>query len=276
MAPRPLPPIHQAVDTGGQWIMAVGTCLVLVAAVILTVRLARRLGSVWPIVILASAGLASLCEPLYDNAFNLWFYDGPKTWALYRAFGGNPQPFWVPVTYVWVYGAQALWVWNRLSRGASRQDITKLIVTLWAVFTGFELVGINLGTYTYYGQHPFRLADFPVWLSLANVAIVVLVGIAVWKLQPLLSGLRQASLLVVVPAMFCLVSFGTSFPTLVVISHTNSSPALMWAAGAFSMLLGVMIISLATLAVPAAPARETARTQTPGDPAPSPLRVAAD
>jgi hypothetical protein len=253
--------VTQPVSTGGQLIMAVGTTAVMVLAVAWTVRLAARQRAVWPVVILVSGGFASLLEAIYDNAFNLWFYAGPEVFAGYDGFGIH-VPWWVPVTYVWVYGAQAVWVATRIDGGASRRDILRYAALLWCVFTGFELVGTNLGTYGYFGEHPYRVAGFPIWVSVANTAIVVVAAVGITRLRPLLPGARTWAMIVLIPAAFALGTFAPSFPTLEIISHPAPNPLLMWVSATVSMLLGAVVCYLACLPLPAtrtAPARDAAR-----------------
>jgi len=245
----PYPPVTQPVNATGQLIMAVGTTVVMVLASGWTLRLAARRRAVWPLVILISAGFCSLMEAIYDNAFNLWFYTGPEVFAGYTGFGIH-VPWWVPVTYVWVYGAQAVWLAERIDAGATRQDVLRYSGLLWCVFTGFEIVGTNVGTYGYFGAHPYRVAGFPIWVSVANTGIVVVAAVAITWLRPLLPGVRAWALVVLMPAAFALATFAPSFPTLVLISHPDPDPLLMWVAASMSMLLGALVCYLACLPLP--------------------------
>lgn len=260
----PYAPVTVPVNTTGQLIMAVGTTLVMVLAVAWTLRLAARERTVWPVVILVSAGFCSLFEAIYDNAFNLWFYTGPEVYAGYDGFGIH-VPWWVPVTYVWVYGAQAVWLATRIDAGATRRDIGRYSALLWCVFTGFEMVGTNLGTYGYFGEHPYRLAGFPIWVSVANTAIVVVAAVLITRLRPLLPGPRAWAMIVLVPAAFALGTFTASFPTLEIISRPHPDPLLMWFSATVSMLLGAVVCYLACLPLPArdAVAVDNALTMTP-------------
>lgn len=246
----PYPQVTQPVNTTGQLIMAIGTTAVMLAAVAWTIRLARRQRAVWPVVILVSGLFASLLEAIYDNAFNLWFYTGPEVFGGYDGFGIH-VPWWVSVTYVWVYGAQAVWLATRIDGGATRRDILRYAALLWWVFTGFELVGTNLGTYGYFGAHPYRVTGFPVWVSVANTAIVVVAAVAITRMRPMLPGARAWAMIVLVPGAFALGTFTPSFPTLEIISHPEPDPVLLWASATLSMLLGGLVCYLACLPLPA-------------------------
>ncbi|MBA3741980.1 hypothetical protein [Sporichthya sp.] len=249
LAAIPYPPTEKTVDTTGQWVMALGTSAALAVALVLTISFAVRRREAWPIVILISAAFCSLMEAIYDNSFNLWFYTGPDFFTGYSGMGIH-VPWWVPVTYVWVYGAQAVWLAHRIESGATRRDVSLYSVALWVVFTGFEMVGTNVGTYDYFGEHPYRVAGFPIWVSVANTGIVVVAAVAVTKLRHLLPGFRIWALLVLMPGAFGLATFAPSFMTIEVISHENPNTALMWISATGSMVLGATLCYLACLFVP--------------------------
>jgi hypothetical protein len=256
----PYPPVIQPVNTTGQLIMAVGTTVVMLLAVAWTLRLAARRKQVWPVVIVVSAGFCSLMEAIYDNAFNLWFYTGPDVFPGYDGFGIHVA-WWVSVTYVWVYGVQAVWLATRIDAGASRRDIGRYSALLWCVFTAFEMVGTNLGTYGYFGEHPYRVAGFPIWVSVANTAIVVVAAALITRLRPLLPGARAWAMIVLVPAAFALGTFTSSFPTLEIISHPDPNPLLMWVSATVSMVLGAVVCYLACLPLPAERTTSSARNR---------------
>lgn len=257
----PVPPVDQALDTTGQAVLTVVTALAAVVALTLIVRMAHRERTVWPIVTAFSGILCLGLEPLYDRLFNIWFYDAGDVWKAYTTYG-MAQPVWVPITYLWCYGSLAVYAARRVDRGLTRRDALRLTGIFLAVYTAFEFVGINLGVYGYFGPHPFRVLDFPVWLSVANASIGLIAGIAIARLRPRLDGRQIWALLPVVPAVFAMVSFGGAFPALVAMNMPDAPAALVWAAAVASMALECSMLHLAALLLPAE-TRATRRASLP-------------
>jgi hypothetical protein len=245
----PVPPVNHPLDTGGQLFLTVATTLAGVVALTLIARMVRRERTVWPVVVVASGILCLFLEPVYDQLFNIWFYDNGEVWEFYTAWG-MAQPIWVPLTYLWCYGSLAIDTARRVDRGLTRGGAVKLAGVFLLIYVTFEVIGINLGVYTYFGPHPFRVANFPIWVSISNAVIGVVAGIAVARLRPLLPGRSVWALLPVVPAVFAMVSFGGSFPALVAMNMPDPPTALVWAAAVLSMALAAATLYLASLLLP--------------------------
>jgi hypothetical protein len=245
----PLPPVEHPLDTTGQTLLTIATSVVALGFVLLTVRLCRRRHMWAPAWLMASGVLCLVLEPVYDDQFHIWFYDRGEMWGTYSAYGMT-QPVWVPITYAWCYGGLALLVWRRVVDGCTRAALLRMTGMLWAIFTVFELVGINLGVYTYFGEHPFRVFGLPIWVEIPNTVLTVVAAVAFARLEPVLRGAGRASLLAVVPAAFAMLSFGAAFPTLVVISEVDRSTPLVYGATVLSLALAVAMLHLAVQAVP--------------------------
>jgi hypothetical protein len=254
----PSPPVEHVLNTGGQLTMTIGTSIVAVGFYVFAVRMARRERSPWPVIVMLGSALCMLLEPVYDANFHVWFYDRGEIWGLYSAYGMT-QPIWVPITYLWVYGGLALLVCRHLIRGGSRRDMGRLIVVVFTVFSLFELIGINLDTYEYYGPHPFRVMGFPLWLSVMNTTVSITAGVAVYRLLPVVRGAERWLLLVVVPASFAMMEF-LAFPALVVI-NTDDPP--MWLVYAAVLLAVAISCAAQRLVLKAVPEHRRA----PADPA---------
>ena len=243
-----MPPVGHELNVAGQVGMTIGTSIVAIGFYVFAVRLARRERSIWPIAVMLSSALRMLLEPIYDANFHVWFYDVGRIWGLYSSYGMT-QPIWVPITYLWVYGGLALLICRHLIAGGSRRDMGRLTLVLFSVFTAFELIGINLGTYEYYGPHPFRVMGFPVWLSVMNTTVSVVAGVAVFRLLPVLRGAETWALLVVVPASFAMMEF-TAFPALVVINADGPPMWLVYASSVVAMAVCYLTQRLVLKAVP--------------------------
>lgn len=249
----PAPPVDLPLNTTGQTVLTVLTSVVAIGFLGFTAAQCRRLRSGMPALITASGFVCFLLEPIYDDQFHIWFHDRGARWGLYQAYGMD-QPVWVPITYLWCYGGLALLVWRRSRAGATREQVLRLAGTLLAVFLAFELIGINLGVYTYYGPQAFRVLGLPIWIEVPNTVLCVVAGVAFARLEPLTSGIGRLSSIAVVPAAFAMLSFGASFPALLTMSRTDASTPLVYVAAVVSVALALAVLHLALLAVPARPA----------------------
>jgi hypothetical protein len=117
-----------------------------------------------------------------------------------------------------------------------RVDIFKYAGLTFVTTAVFEIAAINLGLYTYYGPRPFRLFDYPLWISVMEAAQITgfAVVATVFK-QRSAGGLSVLGLFVLYPAHFAYALLGAGFPALIAINMDAPSTALVWATGVISM-----------------------------------------
>lgn len=245
----PVPPNDVPVNATGQLIMTILVVIALLGVAYGAARMSLRLHSWGPVVTLAGSMLAGFMEPMYCSAMHLWYYR-PGQWNLYTAMG-NSQPVWSWLSYGAFYGGLTLLIWWRVEQGATRATIARLGGVLVLIGIATEIVCIQLGTYEYYGPHPFRVASFPLWISVANAAIGIVGGIVAARLRPLLPGPQSLAYIALVPATMTAIQFGTGFMALDVINTPNPSSALMYVTAIVSMALAVTITFIALKLVPA-------------------------
>jgi hypothetical protein len=260
----PVPPYEVPVNTTGQLIMTVLVVAALVVAAFSAVRMSRRLSSWGPVATLTGSLIAGFIEPMYCVTMHLWYYT-PGQWTMYSAFGQS-QPIWSWLSYGAFYGGLTLIIWWRVEQGATASSIWRLAGMLVAIGIATEIVCIQLGTYEYYGAHPFRVASFPLWIAVANSAIGIVGGIIAARLRPVLTGHRAWAMVALVPAVMPAIQIGTNFLALDVISNAKPAPVLMYATAIVSMALSVTTVYIAIKSLPA----HAARTEDD-----SPQRVAA-
>jgi hypothetical protein len=121
-------------------------------------------------------------------------------------------------------------------------------------------VCIQLGTYEYYGEHPFRVASFPVWIAFANSAIGVVGGIIAARLRPLLTGAGAWAMVALVPAVMPAMQIGTGFLALDVINTPEPSMLLLYLTGIASIGLACTSIFIAVKLLPERHTRATLET----------------
>jgi len=245
----PIPPVNVPVNLTGQWIMTVLVVIALLAAAVGSVRMSRRFGSWGPTAVLAGSLLAGFIEPMYCLTMHLWYYR-PGQWTMVTAMD-NSQPVWSWLSYGAFYGGLTLLVWHRVERGATRSGLAKLGGVLILISIATEIVCIMLGTYEYYGPHPFRVLSYPMWISVANAVIGIVAGVVAARLRPLLPGRQALAYVALVPATMTMIQFGTGFLALDAINTPHPASWLLYLCATASMALAATVAFVALKLVPA-------------------------
>jgi hypothetical protein len=248
MANLSTPPLYKAVNSTGQVIMSVGVLVAMVAIVIAAVRLARRWSTPVPVLLAVSTLWAGFMEPIYTVTANLWYYK-PGQVNLFTAFG-TTIPVWVLFSYCAFYGGFGLVAWWLVEKGTPRRQIVNFALYMWVFAILTEVIAINLGTYRYWGPAPFRVAGFPLWISLGNVAVCTTIGVAAARLRRLLPGKKSLAMLFLGPASVAAGLVGAGFPVMVVMHTAHPATWLLYLAAMAALLMEGTMVWLATQLVP--------------------------
>ena len=245
----PIPPVNVPVNLTGQWILTVAVIVALLGVGVSALRMSRRQQSWGPIAMLVGSLLAGFIEPMYCLTMHLWYYQ-PGQWTMVTALG-NKVPIWAWISYSPFYGGLTLWVWHKVDQGATRAALAKLAGVLVLIGIATEIACITLGTYEYYGPHPFRLLSFPIWIAVANAVIGIVAGIVAARLRPLLPGTQALAYVALVPATMAMIQFGTGFLALDAINTPHPSSWLLYVCATVSMVLAATVAFVALKLVPA-------------------------
>jgi hypothetical protein len=113
--------------------------------------------------------VAALAEPLYDVAFALYFYSTHGMQTTFTVFN-VPQPIWAYSGYAILYAAPAIYICRMIhQRRMTRAMPLKVAGVIFLMSCAFEIIGINMGTYTYWGPHVFRIFKYPSRRGAASV-----------------------------------------------------------------------------------------------------------
>ncbi len=217
----PTPPYDLPLNTTMQTIATAvlwgGTAVLFAYAVLL----ARRERSIFPVVLVIAVGVGSLIEPLYDTSYHLFWLDAGRQWTLFTSFG-LPQPVWVMPAYIMVFGMPALLLYRSFAGGVTLARVFK-----WAALTAlttalFEITAINLGLYVYYGESPWLVFGYPLFIGFMEGAqitgfAVLAALLSVYATKPV----HALALFAIFPGNFALETLGAGFPTVIL---QNSSP----------------------------------------------------
>ncbi|MGH9000673.1 MAG: hypothetical protein ACRDY7_14940 [Acidimicrobiia bacterium] len=231
----PTPPVEVPVSSAGQAVMSIGVVVALVLMVVAAVRLGRRWSTWAPAIIAFTTLWAAFIEPIQNLVSHMWYYR-PGQVTIFSSFGGS-LPAWVFFSYCAFYGGFGMIAWWMVERGAPRSRMAKFVLGVWAFAVVTEIVGTQFDTYEYYGPHPFRVAGFPIWLSLGNAAICTTVGVAAARLRRVLVGRQILSMMLLGPAAVATGLIGTGAPTLGVINTVDPDTWLQYLAATISMVM---------------------------------------
>lgn len=231
----------RAVNDLAQTVITIGTWAAVVAVVVVAYRMGRKRDSWLPLGIVLAAAVNSFNEPLYDKVFHLYWYS-PGQWTLFD-FYGYPQPVWITSAYILYFSVPGLYMWHRLTSGASREWAFRAMLVTAVYGAAFESIAMALGLYTYFGDQAFRLlSSYPLWIGVMEGAHITIMVMVLARFAPLLRG-RGALLAVPMFAVsFCSIMFGAGGSALAAINVSHTNPVVIHLATTASLLLALTLV----------------------------------
>ena len=213
---------------------------VVVFALPWAIKAAIRSKNYVPLIVMASGLLCSLLEPMLDVLGHLHWAEN-----LVPAFTnfGVTVPALIPLCYVAFLGLEAYFCYFVIRNGAHAKHFVMLLGMGIVTDALMETIGINLGTYLYYGVQPFTFLNFPYWWGFINGGSFVTIGAILAFAVPRLKGKQQLLLLLVAPFGMMVAYFGVG--SIHILAHNSTMPtALRWIATAtmMAMMVGWMFI----------------------------------
>lgn len=236
--------VWQQVFTWASW-------AIVAVMLVFAIRMGIRQRTPFYVLACAAAGVAAFAEPLYDVAFDLWFYDATANgapgaaWAHFSAFGVI-QPNWTHSGYVILYALAALYAGRRIYEGRlSRRGLFLVWGAEIAMSCLFEVIGTATDVYTYYGPYELRIVNYPLvigFLEGTQVVLFTVVATQLWRRVRTPWGLTGLFLLF--PVTFFAANFGIGAPIIIALhlDEPEFSSELVWVAT-------FLTIGLCTLAV---------------------------
>jgi hypothetical protein len=247
----PIEVMHHPLDLAWQDVFTWASWGIAVAMLIIAIELGRRHRTSYFAFAVIGAGISAFAEPLYDVAFDLWFYDAHSNGALGAAYShftafGVVQPIWTHSGYIILYAAPALYAGWRMYQGRLS---AKGLLIIWGIEIAtscvFEVIGTGVSVYTYYGRYQMRIWNYPFVIGVLEGTQVVLYTVLTVNLwRRIKTGWGMTGLLAVHPVTMYAANFGLGAP-LIIALHLNKpdfSSGLVWAAT-------FLVYGLCTLAV---------------------------
>ena len=237
IVPMPVMPAPEPAGT----IFLVGTCIIM-AGILAWWALGherRMRGWVLPLVFVGTALSAVMIEPIYDNTLLYW-YPAENPLAFFRGYE-RTIPWYVPLGYAWFFGGSAYLVWRVIEGGASAARIWQLFFATAAVDWLAVSICEWLGLSAFYGDQPFHLFGSPVWFSFCDATGGFVLGAALAKLMPYLSGSKRLWLLIL-PSFTYAATLGSTTAPVSLALNSAWSPFMTWLAGTATMAMCLIAI----------------------------------
>ena len=228
---RELSMTWQGIFTWASWAIALGM-------IALALQMWRKQRTPFYFITLVAVGVAALAEPLYDVAFDLWFYDvhdgkSGAMWSTFTSFG-VVQPNWAHSGYIILYGAVAVYAGKRMYEGTLSR---KAIWLIWGaeILTSvvFEVIATANHVYAYYGPYELRIMNYPLPIGVlegTQTLLFTILAVNIWRFSK--SNFGLLSLFVAFPMTFFGVNFGVGAPLIIALhlKQGEFSSTIVWIA----------------------------------------------
>lgn len=199
----------------------------------------RERGWVLPLVFAGTALSAVMIEPIYDNTLLYWYPD-ENPLSFFRGYE-RTIPWYVPLGYAWFFGGSAYLVWRVIENGASAGRIWQLFLATAAVDWLAVSICEWLELSAFYGNQPFHLFGSPIWFSFCDATGGFVLGAALAKLMPYLTGASRLWLLIL-PSFTYAATLGSTTAPVSLALNSAWSPLATWLAGAATMAMCMVAI----------------------------------
>jgi hypothetical protein len=250
-------PVHHHLNLTGQNVLTYVSWGLTLVLLVVAVDLGRKEERTpFYLLMVLAAMVAALAEPLYDVGFSLYFYSTHGMQRTFSAFG-IPQPVWAYSGYAVLYAAPAIYICRKIRQGTlSRSGLLAVAGVIFLMSCAFEIVGINAGTYTYWGPHVFLIFRYPLVIGALETAQVVCFAVAAAQLRQRVNGIAGLlALLVIFPVTFFAVNFGAGAAVIIGIHAQHTTRLLVTLTTLVSIGCAAALIRLAASFLPAAAAQ---------------------
>lgn len=224
-------------------LIALNSAILLLALWFLATEVRRR-GDWVPGYVLIGAGLAVFYEPLGDLLVSVLYpIHGQIGWI--DTFGRR-VPLFIGVLYFWYMSVPAVFFLRVVERGLNIRTLWLLYGAVFAVALCYELFGVNLKAWIYYGQQAFVLFSVPLSAPFSYGAFVVAQCVGV---QLIVSNFPRDRHWLVIPAVPLLLAGAHCAVALPAASAmwTTTSALWIWAGAALTIILSIGLVWVAGL-----------------------------
>jgi hypothetical protein len=245
--------IHHHLNLTGQNVLTFASWGITLIVLVVAFRLGRKERSTFYLAMVVAAMVGALAEPLYDVMMSLYFYSGPKMQTSYTVFN-IPQPVWAYSGYAILYALPAMFVVKEIREG----KMAPQRLWMWAGIEllescAFEITGINMGTYTYWGAHTFRIAHYPIIIGILEAAQVMSFAICAANLRYRMTASWQTlGLFAIFPLTMLGVNFGAGSAEIIAIHAQGTKVWIIRLCTLASIAMAAAVVRLMIAMIPPA------------------------
>ena len=224
MAAAPAPPHAATMPATAQDVFLVLMSVLALAAITFSLREARRRSDLVPLFLLAGAAIAIFYEPLGD-VLVLAFYPARHQTGWISMFG-HKVPLFIEILYFWYFCPFVLLFLRVAPRGFSARGWWSLWGGAYLFASAFEVLGLHLKTWLYYGPQPLVVLKLPLWIPFTYVSFLFAISAGVYAIANHLERRQHWLIVPAVPLLLAASHAATSFPGASALYSTSNRTAI--------------------------------------------------
>lgn len=250
--------MSRELDMAWQHVFTWASWSIVLVMLVIAIQLGRAHRTPFYLFAILAAAIGAFAEPLYDVAFDLWFYDvhNGEPGAMYSHFSafGVVQPNWSHSGYVILYAAVALYAGKKMYDGKLSR---KGLFLIWGaeILTScvFEVIGTGTNVYAYYGPYELRIWNYPAVVGVlegTQTVLFTVLAVQIWRRVSTPWGL--SALIAAFPITMFGANFGIGAPIIIALhlDPGDFNTGIVWFATFLTMALCALAINGAAKFLP--------------------------
>lgn len=214
--------MRHPLDTAWQNVFTYASWGIVAIMLVVAVRMCLKQSTPFYVIAIAAAGIGAFAEPLYDVAFDLWFYDAhgdgsPGAMQSHFTAFDVVQPNWSHSGYIILYAMAPLYAGKLMLEG---KITTQKLYMFWVgeiiISCIFECIGTGVDVYTYYGPYELRIFEYPLVIGVlegTQTILFTVVAVNIWRVAT--ANWQLLSLIIVFPITMLGGNFGLGWPVII-------------------------------------------------------------
>ena len=213
----------------------------LLLALVYYVRESRRRGDYLAWYLAIGASLAIVYEPIGDILIGaFWPHEGQIVWL---DAAGRKIPLFIGLLYPWYMVVPVLLFIQRFESSSNASSYWQWYVATFILVLAYELLGVNLGAWVYYGYQPFVFWGVPIWIVFTFTGFVMALSVGVFLISRYLPARLYWVFIFAVPLLLSSSHAALTVPAALAL-FTESGVALNYFGGSASIVLTLLFVWL--------------------------------
>ena len=130
---------------------------------------------------------------------------------------------WLIPGYAWYIGGLGNFMYKKMRDGVTVKQLWGFYLIFWIANFILEMPGLNLNIYRYYGEQPFKVFGFPLWMAMTNGLMPLMIGALFNSLRSVLVGPAVLLTVVLVPMVVGTTQISAGWPTWLALNNGSGS-----------------------------------------------------